>query len=159
MKLVIATKNQGKLKEFQRILGPIGIEILSAAEAGVDMDVEETGATFKENAFLKADAVCKSCGMPALADDSGLCVDALGGAPGVYSARYAGEDADDGKILQNCFPHCRMFQKKNGRRISAAISVRYFRTGAVWMQRDSVLAKLVMLDREPADLVMIRCFW
>ncbi|WP_040197497.1 XTP/dITP diphosphatase [Candidatus Soleaferrea massiliensis] len=99
MKFVIATQNQGKLKEFKRILTPLGIEVLSQKEAGVDLDVEETGTTFRENAFLKADAVCKASGLPAIADDSGLCVDYLSGAPGVYSARYAGEGASDDKCI------------------------------------------------------------
>lgn len=88
MKIVIATHNQGKLREIKEILA--GHEILSAEEAGFFEDVEETGTTFAENASIKARAVCEATGLPALADDSGLCVDALGGAPGVYSARYSG---------------------------------------------------------------------
>ena len=88
---VIATHNQKKLAELQRILEPLGI---SAVTAELE-EVEETGETFAENAFLKADAACKQTGKPAVADDSGLVVDALDGAPGVYSARYAGENATD----------------------------------------------------------------
>ena len=88
MKIVIATHNQNKLREIREIL--TGHEILSAEEAGFSDDVEETGTTFAENARLKAEAVCRATGLPALADDSGLCVDALGGAPGVFSARYSG---------------------------------------------------------------------
>ena len=95
MKLVLASKNQKKLVEMNAILGPLGIEVCSEAEAGVDLDVEETGTTFEENSLLKAKAVMEASGMPAIADDSGLCVDALGGAPGVYSARYGGEGLDD----------------------------------------------------------------
>ena len=95
MKLVLASKNKKKLEEMNAILGQLGIEVCSEADAGVDLDVEETGTTFEENSLLKAKAVMEASGMPAIADDSGLCVDALGGAPGVYSARYGGEGLDD----------------------------------------------------------------
>ena len=87
-----------KRAELERILKPIGVRVLLAEEAGVELtDVEETGVTFEENAFLKADSGCKESGMPCIADDSGLAVDALDGAPGVYSARYAGEHGNDEK--------------------------------------------------------------
>ena len=95
MKLVLASKNQKKLVEMNEILSHLGIQVCSEAEAGVDVEVEETGATFEENSLLKARAVMEASGMPAIADDSGLCVDALNGAPGVYSARYGGEGLDD----------------------------------------------------------------
>ena len=95
MKLVLASKNKKKLIELNAILSGLGVEVCSEAEAGVDVDVEETGTTFEENSLLKAKAVMEASGMPAIADDSGLCVDALGGAPGVYSARYGGEGLDD----------------------------------------------------------------
>lgn len=98
---VIATHNQNKLKELQRILAPLNIDVITAQ---LD-EVEETGTTFAENAFLKADAACRQTGLPAVADDSGLMVDALNGEPGVYSARYAGEGASDldriHKLLEN----------------------------------------------------------
>lgn len=87
-KVVAATGNKHKLEEFRAILS--AWEVVSAAEAGFFDDVEETGKTFAENARIKAVAVCNATGLPALADDSGLCVTALGGAPGVYSARYSG---------------------------------------------------------------------
>ncbi|MCI8804189.1 MAG: RdgB/HAM1 family non-canonical purine NTP pyrophosphatase [Oscillibacter sp.] len=92
---VLATHNPGKLAEMKRILSGLGVEVISPAEAGVEVDVEETGTTFAENAMLKARAVCAAAGLPAIADDSGLCVDALNGGPGVYSARYGGEELDD----------------------------------------------------------------
>ncbi|MDE7170335.1 MAG: XTP/dITP diphosphatase [Oscillospiraceae bacterium] len=95
MKLVLASKNPKKLKEMNEILSGIGVEVCSQADIGVDVDVEETGTTFEENSRLKAQAVMEASGLPAIADDSGLCVDALNGAPGVYSARYGGEGLDD----------------------------------------------------------------
>ena len=94
-KFVLATHNAGKLPEMKAILSGLGVEVISPAEAGADVEVEETGSTFAENAMLKAKAVCAAAGLPAIADDSGLCVDALNGGPGVYSARYGGEDLDD----------------------------------------------------------------
>lgn len=96
MKFIIATNNQKKLKELERILNPLGINAVSAKDEGISLDdVEETGITFAENALLKAEAAFKKTGLPSVADDSGLCVDALDGRPGIYSARYAGENATD----------------------------------------------------------------
>lgn len=95
MKLVLASQNQKKLVELQEILNDLGVTVLSQNELGVQVEVEETGKTFAENALLKAEAVMQRTGLPAIADDSGLMVDALGGAPGVYSARYGGPDLDD----------------------------------------------------------------
>ena len=92
MKMILASKNQHKLVELSAILSQFGFEIALESEYGLDIDVEETGTTFEENSFLKAEAVMKASGLPVLADDSGLMVDALGGAPGVYSARYGGPD-------------------------------------------------------------------
>lgn len=98
MKLVLASRNPGKLKEFRTILGALGVEVLSESEAGLALEVEETGATFEENSFLKADAVTRASGLGAIADDSGLMVDALDGAPGVYSARFGGRETDAERI-------------------------------------------------------------
>ena len=95
MKLVLASKNAHKLVEMQDILSQLGVEVVLESDVGIDVDVEETGTTFEENAFLKAHAVMEASGLPAIADDSGLCVDALNGAPGVYSARYGGPELDD----------------------------------------------------------------
>lgn len=95
MKFVLATHNPGKLREMSDILSHLGIEVVSPADVGITVDVEETGTTFAENAMLKAKAICAASGLPAIADDSGLCVDALNGGPGVYSARYGGEGLDD----------------------------------------------------------------
>ena len=95
MRFVLATHNPGKLREMGEILKDFGIEVVSPKDLGITVDVEETGSTFAENAMLKAKAICKAADLPAIADDSGLCVDALNGAPGVYSARYGGEGLDD----------------------------------------------------------------
>lgn len=98
MDFLIATHNMKKRAELERILSPLGISVKTADEAGVDLtDVEETGTTFEENAELKAVSGCEESGMPCIADDSGLMVDALDGAPGVYSARFAGGHGDDEK--------------------------------------------------------------
>ncbi len=92
---IIATHNPGKVKEFKEILEPRGYEVKSLAEIGFTEEIEETGHTFEENAILKAEAVAKAVNKMVIADDSGLSVDNLGGRPGVYSARYAGEQKDD----------------------------------------------------------------
>jgi XTP/dITP diphosphohydrolase len=102
-KLVLASNNPGKLKEFQRMLAPFGIEVLTQSQLGIP-EAEEPHGTFVENALAKARHVSRASGLPALADDSGICVEALGGAPGVLSARYAGEPKSDAhnnaKLLQ-----------------------------------------------------------
>lgn len=90
--MIFATGNMGKMKEIKAILGDIGEEILSMKEAGIDMDIVEDGSTFEENAIIKAKAVMERTGQLALADDSGLEIDALNKEPGIYSARYMGED-------------------------------------------------------------------
>ncbi|MBQ3069069.1 MAG: RdgB/HAM1 family non-canonical purine NTP pyrophosphatase [Clostridia bacterium] len=96
MRYIVATHNMKKLKELSRILEPLGIEAVTDRDLGLSItEVEETGTTFEENAYLKAASACKESGLPAIADDSGLCVDALDGAPGLYSARFAGEGASD----------------------------------------------------------------
>lgn len=95
MKFVLATHNPNKIREMGAILGQFGVEVVSPKELGITVDVEETGSTFAENAMLKAKAICELAKLPAIADDSGLCVDALNGGPGVYSARYGGEGLDD----------------------------------------------------------------
>ncbi len=87
-KLVVATHNAGKLREFSDLIAPFGLQAASAGELGLP-EPEETGTTFEENAFIKADAAMRATGLPALSDDSGLCVDALGGDPGVYTANWA----------------------------------------------------------------------
>lgn len=99
-KLVMATNNANKLREAREILAPLGVEVLSQCEAGANCDPEENGSTFAENAMIKAKAVYDAVKLPTIADDSGLCVDALDGRPGVYSARYAPEGQHCAKLLE-----------------------------------------------------------
>lgn len=105
MDIVIATNNANKLREFRQIFSKKNYNIFSLADLGISVEVEETADTFEGNAFLKAKAVCEIAKMPALADDSGLVVDCLNGEPGVYSARYSGDNATDAKnnskLLEN----------------------------------------------------------
>ena len=95
MKVVLASKNPHKLVEISKITEKFGFELVLQSEIGVDIDVEETGTTFEENSLLKAEAVMKATGLPALADDSGIAVDALNGEPGIYSARYGFDESLD----------------------------------------------------------------
>ena len=89
---MLATANPGKIKEMREILSKLDIEVVSREDLGIDIEIEETGASFKENSQIKAMAICNIAGVPAIADDSGLIVDALGGEPGVYSSSYGGEE-------------------------------------------------------------------
>ena len=95
MKFILASQNRHKLVEMQDILAAHGVEVVLQGDLGLHVEVEETGSSFAENAMLKAKAICELAKLPAIADDSGLCVDALNGGPGVYSARYGGEGLDD----------------------------------------------------------------
>ena len=94
-KIIIATGNKGKAKEFETLFSPLGYEVLTLHDLEGATDVEETGTTFEENAILKAEALCKQFDTMVISDDSGLMIDALDGRPGVYSARYAGEQKND----------------------------------------------------------------
>lgn len=94
MKFVLASHNKGKLKEMQTILGEMGVEVVLQSDVGLDLEPEENGETFLKNATIKAKAVMEASGLPAIADDSGLCVDWLNGGPGIYSARFGGFDTD-----------------------------------------------------------------
>ena len=115
MQFILASKNRKKLEEMNRILTPLGVEVVNETALGIVLpDVAETGTTFLENAKLKAVSAMQNSGLPAIADDSGLCVDALDGAPGVFSARYSGEHGDDAsnnalllKNMQNVPPNRR----------------------------------------------------
>ncbi|PRP56633.1 non-canonical purine NTP pyrophosphatase [Bacillus halotolerans] len=109
---IIATHNPGKVKEFKEIFEPKGYEVKSLAEIGFTDEIEETGHTFEENAILKAEAVAKAVNKMVIADDSGLSVDNLGGRPGVYSARYAGEQKDDQANIDKVLSELRGIEKE-----------------------------------------------
>ena len=98
--VVIATKNKGKAKDFEALFGPLGYEVVTMFDVAPDMEIEETGTTFEENAILKAETLSKALNTIVIADDSGLAVDALNGEPGVYSARYAGDHNDAANIVK-----------------------------------------------------------
>ncbi|MFR3225383.1 MAG: non-canonical purine NTP pyrophosphatase [Blautia massiliensis (ex Durand et al. 2017)] len=119
MLICAASNNAGKLKELRRILERMGHEVKSLRELGIELDPEETGTTFAENACIKAEAFCKASDLPTVADDSGLCVDALHGAPGVYSARYAGHHGDDEANNQKLLEPCRLLPGSGAKFVSA----------------------------------------
>ncbi|MBQ7751610.1 MAG: RdgB/HAM1 family non-canonical purine NTP pyrophosphatase [Clostridia bacterium] len=98
MEIVAATNNSGKAREFAEILKDAGMSVLTMKDVGISIEIDETGKNFAENAMIKAKAVSKLCDFPVLADDSGLCVNCLDGAPGLYSARFAGENATDKEL-------------------------------------------------------------
>ncbi|XVY16221.1 XTP/dITP diphosphatase [Bacillus subtilis] len=109
---IIATHNPGKVKEFKEILEPRGYDVKSLAEIGFTVEIEETGHTFEENAILKAEAVAKAVNKMVIADDSGLSIDNLGGRPGVYSARYAGEQKDDQANIEKVLSELKGIEKE-----------------------------------------------
>ncbi|MGN0182216.1 MAG: XTP/dITP diphosphatase [Candidatus Ornithomonoglobus sp.] len=111
MKIVVATNNANKVREITKIFTPLGFEVVSQHDAGIDVDIEETGRTFEQNALIKARAVAMLCDDCVMADDSGLCVEALDGRPGIYSARYAGEGACDAQKIEKLLGE--MKDKKN----------------------------------------------
>lgn len=119
MKVIAATKNKGKIREMEEILSELGIDIVSQQDMGIDVDVEETGNTFEKNALIKARAVAMISDNPVLADDSGLCVDSLGGAPGVYSARYAGDNATDSDKINKLLREIGDNKNRNAKFITA----------------------------------------
>lgn len=98
IRFVLASNNKGKLKEMREILSALGVDVISQKEAGIASEPEETGTTFAENAVIKAKAAMEAAGLPAIADDSGIVVEALGGAPGIYSARYGNCSSDEERV-------------------------------------------------------------
>ncbi len=123
MKVIAATNNKGKLREMQSIFADLGIEIISMQDADIYVEVEETGTTFEENSLIKARAVSLLCDYPVIADDSGLCIDALNGAPGVHSARYAGEDATDAEKIDKILGELKGKQDRTARFVSVVTYV------------------------------------
>lgn len=120
MRIIAATKNKGKIKEIQEILGDLGFEVVSQQEAGYNLDVLETGDTFEKNALIKARAVAMVCDNPVLADDSGLCIASLDGRPGIYSARYAGEGASDADKVAKILSELKGVRDRSAKFVTAA---------------------------------------
>ena len=124
MKLILASNNKNKVAEFAKILEGTGIEVVPQSEAGCHFEVDETGETFEENAFLKAEAAMRATGLPAVSDDSGLEVDALGGAPGVHSARYTGNPQDtDADRREHLMKNLQGVEHRTARFVSAICCV------------------------------------
>ncbi|MCB2184953.1 MAG: XTP/dITP diphosphatase [Deltaproteobacteria bacterium] len=147
LELVLASGNAGKRREIEAICAPLGIVVRTAAELGFTEDIPETGDTFEENARLKACAVAQALGRPALADDSGLVVAALGGRPGVYSARYAGRSHDD--LANNRKLRQEMAEVPDGSRQAAFVCVMCCcRRGGLVLQARGTLEGVIA--REPA---------
>ena len=122
-KLVVASRNAGKLREFQNLLLPLKAEILSLADLSIDTDFEESGSTFAENARMKALAYSRLTSLPILADDSGLEVTALGGRPGIYSARFAGPGASDSDRIHKLLTELEQFPGKRDARFVCALAL------------------------------------
>ncbi len=118
MKIIAATSNAGKIREIKKIFCDENIEILSMGEIGIDIEIEENGKTFEENALIKARTISNMTKEIALADDSGLCVEALGGAPGIYSARYAGENATDAERIEKLLTELSTQQNRKAKFVS-----------------------------------------
>lgn len=123
MRVVAATGNKGKVKEISEIFSGFGIEVISQEEAGIRTEVEETGKSFEENARLKALAVAQKCNDAVIADDSGLCVRALDGAPGLYSARYAGIEASDSDRIRKLLDALKDAEDRSAWFVSAVVFV------------------------------------
>jgi len=119
MRYILASNNKGKLKEMKAILADLGEDIVSQGEAGLELEAEETGTTFEENALIKARAACSALSEPAIADDSGLAVEELNGAPGVYSARYGGEAChNDAERVQLLLKNLENFEHRRAKFVS-----------------------------------------
>ena len=157
--VVVATGNAGKLREFGRIFAPFGLKAVAQKEVCPGLSVEENGTTFAENAFLKADAVHRQTGRAAVADDSGLCVDALDGRPGVHSARYLGKRPLIRKRYSVCSPNWTESRTRNVRHDLWRISVILMRTGSGWILKSPARVRLDMRQPGKMDLDLIRSFW
>ncbi len=119
MRIIAATKNAGKIKEIESIFEGLGIKAVSQQEEGLDVDIEETGDSFEKNALIKARAVALLTDDIVMADDSGLCIDALDGRPGIYSARYAGENASDRTKIQKILTEMEPFKNRSAKFVTA----------------------------------------
>lgn len=145
MKIIAATNNANKIKEITSLFSELGFEVVSQKDAGIDIDVEETGNTFAENALIKARAVAMLCDDYVLADDSGLCVDSLDGRPGVYSARYAGEGASDAQKIEKLLSE---LEDKDDRKAKFVTSIAFiFPDGREIVTKGEVHGKITLEPR------------
>lgn len=140
MKIIAATSNAGKIREIKKIFVDENIEILSMKEIGIDIEIEENGTTFEENALIKAKTISEMTGEITLADDSGLCVEALGGAPGIYSARYAGENTTDAQRIEKLLSE--LCGVKNRKANFTSVIALYFPNGEHICTRGEVHGKI-----------------
>ncbi|MDD6483522.1 MAG: XTP/dITP diphosphatase [Clostridiales bacterium] len=141
MNIIAATKNEGKIREIEKIFGELGIKVISQEQAGIEIDAEETGDTFEKNALIKARAVAMLTDDIVLSDDSGLCVEALGGAPGVHSARYAGEGASDAERINKLLGEMEGVKNRSAKFVTCAAMV--FPDGTEVTARGEVLGKIL----------------
>ena len=160
MRIIFATGNEGKMREIRMIMADLGLEILSMKEAGLYADVDENGTTFEENAVIKAKGIAALCDDIVLADDSGLEIDALNKEPGVYSARYMGEDTSIILKMQIWWNVWKVYLTKNVRHVSCVPLQRYYRMEECWKQEKPLKEESDTKNVEKMDLVMIRflCF-
>lgn len=140
MRIIAATQNKGKIKEIQEIFSPLGFEVISQKEAGFDIDVVENGETFEENAMIKARAIFELSHEAVIADDSGLLVDALNGAPGVYSARYAGENATDADKMNKLLGELEGKSDRQAKFVSALVMI--LKDGKTFTATGEVLGRI-----------------
>ncbi len=145
MKIIAATKNKNKIREIHKIFSPLGFDVITQSEAGIDIDVEETGNTFEKNALIKARAVAMLCDDYVLSDDSGLCIDALGGKPGVYSARYAGDGASDSDKINKVLSELDGEQNRRARFVSSMAFI--FPDGTEITARGEVIGRILSEPR------------
>lgn len=156
-KLIFASRNRGKIAEITEMLAPLGIEVVSALDVNLP-EVDETGTTFEENAALKALSGAKIAGVPCLADDSGLCVNALNGRPGVYSARYA-PDRNFDKGMDKLLAEIAQTGNADRSAYFAACWFWAFRTEHINILRADATAPLLNQKPAPADSALIRCLF
>ena len=144
-KFVLATNNPGKIQEMRAILSELQLDVVSLKEIGIDIYVEETGSTFMENAALKAKAICDASGLPAIADDSGFAVDALGGAPGVYSSSFGGEHLSDSERCDYLLNIMENMEQRSAKFVSTIVCV--FPDGEVISAQGECLGEIVTSPR------------
>ncbi|MGM9937659.1 MAG: XTP/dITP diphosphatase [Candidatus Ornithomonoglobus sp.] len=141
MRIVVATNNANKVREITKIFTPLGFEVVSQHDAGIDVDIEETGRTFEQNALIKARAVAMLCDDCVMADDSGLCVEALDGRPGIYSARYAGEGACDAQKIEKLLGEMKDKKNKKAKFVTAMAFI--FPDGAEITTKGEVKGRII----------------